>query len=231
MSQKSAFNQNQVAENAYVEPSGVLDQLNLPPSVVRFVRNYKRIIQVVAVVVVLTVVIGALYNSYRNNRIEKSTNNLAISLEASDDEKIMALEDVIVEHSGTPAALWATVELGHIAMKDNLFDKAETYYSSVLGKVSESNPMYGLLIFAVAQSQEAGKKYDKAFQSYKLLKEVAGYRDEGFMGMGRVLEAENKGDEALAVYEEYLGTLLGEKENPQLTRMIHEKITRLNTTE
>ncbi len=231
MSQQSAFNQNEVAESAYAQPSGVLDQLNLPPGVVRFIRKNQRIIQVVAVVVVLTVVVGALYDSYKKNRLEKSTNSLAISLEASGAEKITALEDVVAKYSGTPAALWAKVELGHIAMKDSLFDEAEKYYSSVLEEISDSNPMYGLLTFAIAQSQEAGKNYGKALLSYSLLKEVAGYKDEGFMGMGRVLEAENKRDEALAVYEEYLGTFLGEEENPPLTRMIHEKINRLSTNE
>ncbi len=231
MSDQSAFNQNHVAEKAYVEPSGVLDQLNLPPAVVRFIRENKRLLQIIAVVVVLVVVVGSLYDSYRKNRLEKSASSLAISMEATGEEKIKALEQVAADYSGTPSAQWAVVELGHMAMKDHLFSKAESYYSEVRSDVSESNPMYGLLTFGLAQSQEAGKNYDAAGQTYSSLKEIVGYQDEGYMGMGRVFEAENKKDAALAVYEEYLGTFLGEKANPQLTRIIHEKINRLSSTE
>lgn len=231
MSERSAFDQNLVAENAYVEPSGVLDQLNLPPGFVKFVRNNKRILQITSTLIVIGVVTGSLYQSYRTGRLEDSASSLSISMDAEGEDRVKALEHVVAEFSGTPSALWAAVELGHMAMKDKEYLKAEKYYSEVRKKVSASNPMYGLLTFAVAQAEEAEKKYSQASQSYSALKAIEGYKDEGFMGMARVLEAEGKNKEALAVYEEYLGTFLGEEQNPQLTRMIQEKIIRLSAQE
>ena len=231
MTERSAFDQNQVAENAYVEPSGVLDQLNLPPGFVKFVRNNKRILQITGAVIAVAVVSGSLYQSYRTARLEDGASSLSISMEAEGDERIKALEHVAADFSGTPSSNWAKVELGHMAMKDKRYSQAKTYYSAVREKVSASNPLYGLLCFGIAQAEEADKKYGEASASYAALREIDGYKDEGYMGMARVLEAEGKNKEALAVYEEYLGTFLGEEQNPQLTRMVQEKITRLRVQE
>ncbi|AGF79464.1 hypothetical protein UWK_02934 [Desulfocapsa sulfexigens DSM 10523] len=231
MSERSAFDQNHVAENAYVEPSGVLDQLNLPPGFVKFVRNNKRILQISGTLIVIVVVVGSLYQSYRTGRLEDSASNLSLSMNAEGADRIKALEHVVDNYSGTPSALWASVELGHMAMKDKAYSKAKQYYSEVRDDISTSNPMYGLLSFAIAQAEEADKLYSQASASYSALKAIDGYKDEGFMGMARVLEAEGKNKEALAVYEEYLGTFLGEEQNSQLTRMIQQKITRLSAQE
>ncbi len=227
MSDQSAFNQNQVAENAYTETSGVLDQLNLPPGVVSFVRKNKRILQVSGAIIVVVVVAGSLYNSYRTNRLENGASSLSISMDATGEDQVKALEHVVTDFSGTPSALWATTELGHLAMKEGDYKKAGEHYAGVRDKISKSNPMYGLVTFAIAQADEAGKNYMGASATYSILKGIEGYKDEGYLGMARVLEAQGEKEKALAVYEEYLGSFLGEAQNDRATRMIQEKITRL----
>jgi len=227
MSEQSAFDPSQIAENAYIEPSGVLDQLNLPPGFVKFVRKNKRILQISGGLIAIVVVAGSLYNSYHTKRIEDSASSLSISMDATGESKSKALQQVITDYSGTPAALWAKVELGHMAMKEGAYKKALEHYKTVLEKISKSNPMYGLLTFGVAQAEEADNNYADASATYSSLKDVEGYKDEGFLGMARVLEAQGQNQEALAVYEEYLGSFLGEERNELLTRMIQEKITRL----
>lgn len=231
MSEQSAFNQKQVAQEAYVEPSGLLDQLNLPPAAVSFIRKNKRILQIGAVVVITVVVVGSLYKSYRTKRLEGGASSLAISMEAEGDAKIKALEHVVADYSGTPSALWASTELGHIAMQEKDYEKAGQYYLQVRDQISKSNPMYGLLTFGMAQADEAGKNYDAASTTYSALKDIEGYKDEGYLGMARVHEAQGDSQKALAVYEEYLGSFLGEEQNENATRMIKEKITRLSVQE
>lgn len=231
MSDRSAFDKNHVTENTYIEPSGVLDQLNLPSAVVAFLQKYKRILYVSGVVIAIIVVAGSIYQSFHKSRIEDSTSRLAIAMATEGEARVASLKVLASEFDGTPAALWANVELGHQAMKDGKYSEAEEYYTLVKGKISTSNPMFGLLNFGLAQAQEAGGRYDAASSTYAILKEIAGYGDEGFMGMARVLEADGKNKKALAVYEEYLGTFLGKNKNPQLTQMIREKITRLSSQE
>ncbi len=227
MSEQSSFNLKQASEEAYVEPSGILDQLNLSPAIVSFLRANKRILQVSAVVTVVLVVAISSYKSYRQNKLESAASSLAISMAAEGEAKVTALEHVVSDFSGTPSALWAATELGHMSMKDEAYTKAATQYSQVRDKISDSSPMYGLLTFGAAQAYEAGKEYSKSSTAYSALKDIAGYSDEGYMGMARVLEAQGENNKALAVYEEYLGTFLGENANERITTMIQEKITRL----
>jgi predicted negative regulator of RcsB-dependent stress response len=229
MSDQSAFNPNQLDEKLHVEPKGVLDQLNLPAGFVKFIRKNLRTLQVTGVVVVIFVVTGSLYNSYRIKRMEDSASSLSISMEATEGNKVKALQQVVTDYSGTSSAHWAGTELGHMAMKEGDYKKAAGYYSEVREKISQSNPMYGLLTFGIGQAEEADKNYATASSTYSNLKEIAGYKDEGFLGMARVLEAQGENDKALAVYEEYLGSFLGEEKNERLTQMIQEKITRLRS--
>ena len=231
MSKQSAFNQSQVAQEAYVEPSGVMDQLNLPPGVIRFVKNNKKILQVTSAIVVTAVVVVSLYSSYRTKRLESAASSLAISMDAEGDAKITALEHVVSEYSGTPSALWASIELGHSAMKNKDYKKAEVTYLQDRDQVSEKSPVYGLLTFGIAQAREAGQNYGEATSTYAELKNIEGYKDEGYLGMARVLEAQGQNKKALAVYEEYLGSFLGKEQNPGATRIIKEKIVRLSAQE
>jgi len=231
MSEESPFNLKHASEVAYVEPSGVLDQLNLHPSIVSFLRDNKRILQIAGVIIVVLVVAVSLYKSYRQNRLENAASSLSISMEAEGDAKIKALEHVAADFSGTPSALWADTEIGHGAMSKGEFDKAASQYKKVREQVKISNPLYGLLTFGIAQAYEAAKKYDLSSAMYSELKAVDGYKDEGFLGMARVLEAQNENAKALAVYEEYMGTFLSENINERAKQMIQEKITRLRVQE
>jgi predicted negative regulator of RcsB-dependent stress response len=231
MSEESPFNLKHASEVAYVEPSGVLDQLNLHPSIVSFIRENKRILQVTGVVIVVMVVTISLYKSYRQNRLENGASSLSISMEAEGDTKVEALEHVATDFSGTPSGLWAATELGHLAMKAGEYERAAKQYQGVRDQVKPSNPMYGLLTFGIAQANEAGKKYDLSSAMYAELKDVEGFKDEGYIGMARVLEAQNENQKALAVYEEYLGTFLGENVNERAKQMIQEKITRIRVQE
>lgn len=228
MSKQSAFDQELVAEGAYAETSGILDQLNLPPAVVKFLRDNKTILQVLGIVVVVLVVAVSLYTSYRTNRLEGGASSLSLAMSAEGEAKTQALEKVVNDYSGTPSALWALTELGHMAMQEEDFKKAGEYYSQTLEKISVTNPMYALLIFAQGQAAEAGKNYEEAYTYYITLKGVEGYNDEGYLGMARVLEAQGKNDKAISLYREYLGSIPGEARNEQLTARIEEKITRLS---
>lgn len=231
MSERSAFDQNQLSEDAYVEPSGILDQLNLPPAVVTFLRKNQKILQIIGIVTVVAVVAGSLYNSYRVNRLENAASALSLAMQQEPEEKSNSLQQVITDYSGTSSARWATTELGHMAMKDGEYKKAGEYYSQAHEKLSKSNPMYGLLTFGMAQAAEAGKDYGAASTSYAALKAIEGYAGEGYLGMARVLEAQGNSEAAIGVYEEYLASLPGELQDNPVSQMVEEKITRLRLQE
>jgi tetratricopeptide (TPR) repeat protein len=227
MSEQSAFNQKMVAEQAHSETSGLLDQLNLPPGAIRFLKDNTRAIQIAAAVIIFLVIAGSLYNSYRTTRFENAASSLALALEAENDVRIKSLQQVMTDFSGTPSAIWAGIELGHQAMRDSLYTKAIEQYSQVQEKISNSNPMYYLVTYGIAQANEAAKNYEAAASAYASLKDIDGFKDQGYGGMARVLEVQGQTDKALEVYEEYLGTFFGETQNDENRERIIEKITRL----
>lgn len=231
MNEQSAFNQKVVAEQAYSETSGLLDQLNLPPGVIRFIRENQKAIQITATVLIILVVAGSLYKSYRTKRFENAASSLALALEAEGGARIKSLKQVADEFSGTPSALWATTELGHQALKETRYTEAIKDYSLVLEKTSSSDPMYNLVSYGIAQANEAAKNYEAAAVAYSTLKDTLGYKDLGYRGLARVYESQGKNDKALAVYEEYLGTFLGEAQDEENKKSIIEKITRLRVKE
>ena len=227
MSGQGAFDLKNISEQAYSETSGVLDQLNLPPALIRFIRSNKRILQVTVAVVVITVVSGSLYKSYREKRLENAAGSLSAAMQIEGEVKITGLEQVVADYSGTPSALWARAEIAHQAMKNGDYVQAVDLYTVVRAKIKTANPMYGLLTYGIAQANDAAANYPAASAAYTELKDIAGYTDEGYRGLARVLEAQGKQEQALSVYEEYMGTFLGENPNEQLKESVQEKITRL----
>ncbi|MBU0944423.1 MAG: tetratricopeptide repeat protein [Proteobacteria bacterium] len=227
MSEQSAFNQKVVAEQAYSQTSGLLDQLNLPPGTIRFIRQNQKAIQITAAVIIFLVIAGSLYRSYRTTRFENGASSLALALEAEGDARVKSLQQVAADFSGTPSASWARIELGHQAMRDSLYAEAIKQYSQVQEKISSSNPMYYLVNYGLAQANEAAKNYEAAASAYASLKNIDGFKDQAYRGMARVFEAQGQTNKALEVYEEYLGTFLGEMQNDENKAMIMEKITRL----
>ncbi len=231
MKEQNTFDLKNISEQAYSEPSGVLDQLNLPEGVVRFIRDNEKTLKIVAVIIVVTVVAGSLYKSYREKRLESAASDLSVALQAEGNSKISALEKVAADYSGTPSALWAQVELGHEAMKSGEYTKAAARYTAVRKKVREKNPQFALLTYGIGQANEAAADYAAASVAYGELKDIAGYEDEGYRGLARVLEAQGDRKKALSVYEEYMGTFLGEKTDSELKKLVEEKITRLRLQE
>jgi len=227
MSEQSNFNLSQASEEAFVEPSGILDQLNLPAGFVSFLRENKTILKISAIIIVVLVVTISLYMSYQEKRLEGGASSLAISMEAEGDAKAKGLQHVVDEFSGTPSAFWAGTELGHIAMKDGKYAKASQLYQKVRQNVKTENPQYALLTYGIAQSYEAAKNYAKATAAYAELKEIEGYKDEGYLGMARVLEKQGEKQKAINTYEEYLGSMIGENQDERVKNMVQEKITRL----
>ncbi len=229
MSEESAFNLKRASEEAYVEPSGVLDQLNLHPSIVSFLRKNKKIIQIVCIVFVILVVTISLYKSYRESQLEKGASNLDISMEAEGTAQKEALAHVETEYANTPSGSWATVELAHLDMKEGAYAEALKKYQAVRDNTKTSNPLYALLTYGIAQAGEAGKDFEKSIAMYTELKSITGYKDEGFLGLARVYEAQKEKEKAIAVYEEYLASFLGEERSPRAKQMIQEKINRLQS--
>ena len=227
MAGQSAFDKQQLQEISPHGVSGLLEHLNLPPAVIRYVRKNKRNLQNGAIIAGVVIIGLTMYSSYRSNRIEKASAALAVAMQATGTERQKGLTAVAADFSGTPSALWADAELAHALIKEGKYKEAAGLYGAVRKKISTSDPLFGLLSFGLAQANEAGGDLEAAASEYKALQKIAGYEGEGFSGVARIYESQGKGQEALAVYEEYLTTFPGQEQNNPVKIALDEKIARL----
>lgn len=228
MAESKAFEKIHVDERDKGNLEGLLEQLNLPPSLVAFVREHKRAVQLVAAAVIVTVVIWALYDSYRENRIHDGVAALAEAMDKNPAEQIEALATVTEDFSGTPAALWAGINRGKALAEEGRSPEALSQYQAVRREIDEDSALYPLIVAAMAQLYEREKRYDEAVREYQVLQQRTGYESLGYLGIGRVHELQDNRARALEVYQEFLNQAAGTLDQAQ-RYLVEEKIARLKT--
>ncbi len=204
MANESAFNKKLTAETNMDKVEGLLEHFNLPPKVIDFIRLNQRILQIAIVVIVLAVVFWSLYGSYRERIREEASTALSTALQSDKTGQAEALRGVIEKYAGTSSALWARVELAQLDIKNGSYGDAAKKYTEILTDVKDSNPLYALVIFGLAQALEGEKRFAEATRQYDQLKNIKGYEQIAYAGMGRIEENEGNIDKAIAIYNDFL---------------------------
>jgi len=207
MAREDIFDKEWVDERDKNNLEGLLEQMNLPPAVVTFVRDNKRAVQAAIVVVIIAVVAWSLYDTYRDNRIEKSSEALSAALETEGQPLFDKLADVESEYSGTDAALWAQLTAAQQLVAEGRIEDGNSAFKAVREELGKSSILQPLVTVGVAQTAEALGNYDESRSEYQKLIELEGYEGIGYMGLGRIRELEGDTAAALEVYERYLGEL------------------------
>jgi predicted negative regulator of RcsB-dependent stress response len=229
MAKENIFDKEWVDERDKNNLEGLLEQLNLPPAVVKFVREHKRAVQIVIGVLIAAVVVWSLYGSYRDNRIEKSTEALAAALELEGQQMIDQLNEVERSYPGTDAALWARINTAQELSKTGRMEDANRTYKDVRDEISASSILQPLVMVGIAQTAEASGNFDESSGEYQKLMEIQGYEDIGFLGLGRIHELEGETAKALEVYERYLTEI---DTAPVLQkRLVEEKIASIKAAQ
>ena len=227
MSERSAFEKIHVEESEKADLGGVLEQLNLPPAVVTFVRENKRLVQIFIAAVVIVVVAWSLYDSYRDKKIEEGSSALSVAVDIEDTQaKIDQLMSVSNKYPGTSSAQWAKISAAHEMIKTEQKDEALAIYQDILADIGESSTLYPLVTLSLAQGQETIGNYTEAAAQFEKVKNIEGYQDVGYFGLARISEAQGDDQKALEIYQEYLTTLMNVTEMNQKS-LVEEKIARL----
>ena len=171
MSERSAFEKIHVEESEKADLGGVLEQLNLPPAVVTFVRENKRLVQIVIATIVIIVVAWSLYDSYRDKKIEEGSSALSIAVDIEDSQsKIDQLKSVSSEFSGTSSAQWAKINAAHELLKTDQKEEALTIYKEVFAEIDTSSPLFALVTIGLAQAYEISGNFPEAATEYQKIK-------------------------------------------------------------
>jgi predicted negative regulator of RcsB-dependent stress response len=227
MSEHSAYDKLHVDERDKADLGGVLEQLNLPPTFVAFVRRNQNAIYIGLSIVTVLVVVWSLYDAHIEKQRTASSSALALAQKLDGEKRLSALEDVVEEYSGTGSALWAKVEIGRYYMENSDFATALQYYQTIRSEVETDNPLYQLVTFGIAQADEALAKFDEAIAEYGTLKTVTGYESIGYNGTGRIYEVQGNLERAVNEYEQYMGTMTGSSANNPEKLYIEAKLSAL----
>ena len=183
MSPQSLFSKKNIKAYKPDEQRGLLEELNLPPAIIAFIRNNARSLQIGLVCVVIVALASVFYEYYSKKQEMEGASLLASALQAESTElREQGLENVVKDYGRTNAALWSRIELAHLDYKEGRYDAAAAKYEKVLDKLPAANPLVPLTRLNLAQSYEQIDQYDKALAQYDLLKKSPGWRGFSLAG-------------------------------------------------
>ncbi len=213
--QPSAFDLKHIEENAASEMSGVLDQLNLPPGLIDFLRKNQRTIWIVIGVVATVVTVVSLYGSYRNYTLNKAAKAYDQAIILDGGEKKAALEKIAESFSATPSGIWSKVALAHIDQEAGEFKGAIDKLTAINSGLRSTSLLKPLVLVNLGGLYEQEKQFDQAAATYQELKTLKGFEAPAGRSLGRVAEEKGEMEKAIGLYNEYLTLTTVEGTAPQ----------------
>lgn len=229
MSAQSLFSKKNIESQQPLDTNrGLLDELNLPPQMVAFIRNNSRNLQIGLIVVVVFVLGWIFYNYYTELQENKGASLLSSAMQTeSAEQQVQVLESVIKDYSRTDAARWGKLELAHLDFEAGRFDVAAVKYKEVLGSIPSGNSLEPLTRLNLAQSYEEAVQYDQAIAQYTILKKTIGFENDAYLGLARIYTAKEEPAQARSTYEELL-SILEDDVDQQFKSKVQAKLTALN---
>lgn len=185
------------------QETGLLEQFNLPPKLIRFLRHNQRAIwAVIAAALVLALAVAG-YNAYTDHRRAKGAEALDAAMQAGESRRDL-LQQVRDEYSSTPSALWAEIALARMDEQENKADEAIQRYQAVRAKLKQGSQLLPLVLGKLASLEEQKKNWDASVAYYQELAKLDGFVADAHLNMGRLYEDQGKKDEALGMYKKFL---------------------------
>lgn len=203
MAENSAFGKNSLENGKLLQPEGILDQLNLPPALIDFLRKYQKPLWIITALVVTVVVTVSLYSSYRSYTLSKAASELNAALTATTDKKEM-LSKVAEEYGSTPSAVWARVELAQLAQKNGEIKEAIAAFEALKEDIGAKSPVKPLLLTNLGALYEQENNKESALAVYGELANTQGFEADAYRAMGRVNEDDGNTEQAVAMYKKYM---------------------------
>lgn len=203
MAQQNAFDKNSLENAKLLQPEGILDQLNLPPALIDFLRKHQKPLWIVTIVVVIAVVAISLYSSYRTYTIDKAASALDTAMAATSGKKDL-LAQVAEKYTSTPSAIWARVELAQLAQKSGDTKTAVAEFELLRQAVGNKAVITPLVLTSLGTLYEEENNHDAALAVFSELAMINGFAAEANRAMGRINESRGNSEQAVVMYTKYL---------------------------
>ncbi len=230
MSTQSLFSKKNIDTKQIDKREGLMEELNLPPKFIVFVRKNSRNLQIVLIGGVILILVVIFYDYYFGLNEQKAASLLATGLQTeAADQRQKVLDNVIHEYGRTDAARWAKLELAHLDYKEGRYEAATAKYKEVLDALSSDNSLVPLTRLNLAQSYEQAGQYDQAIAQYILLKKSTGFSSQAYFGLGRMYMAKDDPVQARQAYVDLFNSL-GETPDPVLKSQVESRLAILDET-
>jgi tetratricopeptide (TPR) repeat protein len=229
MTEPGAFDRDNIKLQPLAPPMGLMEQFNLPPAMIAFIRRNQRSIWIVATVGVLLALGLSSYFAYRDYRAAQASAALDAALIAKQDKRQL-LDKVVSEYGATGAALWAQIELALLEEREGQRAQAISRLEAINAGLSAKSLLKPLALNKLAGLYENEKQFDKALAAYNELAAKEEFAAEAYRAMGRVNELLGKKEEAAAMYGKYLeaaGTQAARGQADPVREMVQSRLNQL----
>lgn len=224
MSEQNTYFQQEIL-NKPLQKHGLLEELNLPPKAIQFIRRNKRNI-IIGLLCFALAILGWSSLSYylaRQNDRAAALLSEAVGQGVAEQRKVL-LQKVLDDYGRTGSAKWAKVEMGHLAFDAQQYDEAIKVYLGVRDDLAKSSPVFPLVQLNLAQAYENKNALPEALATYKGLAEIKGFAGESYLAMGRIYESQKAVPQAKEMYGK---VLTEEGVSPALKEKVQAKLDRL----
>lgn len=224
MSEQNTYFQQEIL-NKPLQKHGLLEEFNLPPKAIQFIRGNKRGILIGLVCCVLAIMGWSSLSYYLARQNDRAAALLAEAVgQGAVEQRKVLLQKVVDEYGRTGSALWAKVELGHLAFDAQQYDEAIKVYLGVRDDLAKSSPVFPLVQLNLAQAYENKNALPEALAVYKDLAGTKGFAGDAYLGMGRIYELQKNVPQAKEMYGK---VLTEEGVPPELKEKVQAKLDRL----
>jgi predicted negative regulator of RcsB-dependent stress response len=182
---------------------GLLEQFNLPPKVISFIRRNQRAILLTISAIVILIIASSAYTTYRDYRADRAASALDAALIAKQDNRQM-LEKVVQEYGSTSSGLWARIELALLEEKEGQRSQAISRLVAINADLSIGSPLKPLVLTKLSGLYEQEQQFDKAVPLATELAALEGFASEAYKTLGRLYEQMGNKEEAAAMYGKFL---------------------------
>lgn len=203
MTEPSVFSKKH-AETMAQDKRAILEEMNLPPAMIEFIRTNSKALQLAITIIVIAILAWEGYGKYTAVQRDNSADMLYMAMKADGDQRVNQLKALSAKFGKRGSGPWGAIEQGHLAFKEGKYQEAVTLYESVIRSTPSDNPLLPLVQFNLAQAYENLPDQAKAKATYQALAGTQGFAGEANLGLARIAELEGNVDEAKSQYQAYV---------------------------
>lgn len=201
MDESNAFTKRHVEEVTAAKRT-LLDELNLPPKIKKYLRDNALFLQLSFVFIIAGICFWNYYSYYKTTQNDQAAQQLSQAMLMTDVvQRTAALEKISTDFPSAGSSRWSQLALANDYLSQKEYPQAISILQALNKDVDRDNPLFPLLQQFTGVAYELNGELESALSHYKTLTTLPGFEALGYIESGRVYELQGMAGEAKDVYE------------------------------